>query len=132
MLVLILGMVIHHRREEAKNRQLLPAGSFMGAGATASKTHTLKSRFNKLNSIRKSKISSPMQDIGFSSGHAREVSEGSDKFGLSSWNSHDRLRHGKQTSISSGREGRRQGNQMTLGEALKHDRAFPLPPAPPQ
>ncbi|KAJ9107502.1 hypothetical protein QFC21_000957 [Naganishia friedmannii] len=135
MLVLIIGMVIHHRHEEARNRQLLTAGSFMGA-AGASKTSTLKSRFNKLNSVRKSKISAPMQDVEFTAGgagHAREVSEGSDKFGVSSWNSHDRLRHDKQTSISSGREGQRRGNQMTLGEALNHDNmAFPRPPAPPQ
>ncbi|KAJ9123259.1 hypothetical protein QFC22_001455 [Naganishia vaughanmartiniae] len=128
MLVLIMGMLLHHRREEAKNRQLLTASSFIGAGA-ASKTRGFRSRLDKLNEIHKSKISGPIKDVEFSSGHARKVSEGSDKFGLSSWNSHDRLRHETQTSISSSREGQRQGNQMTLGEALKYDRTFPQPPA---
>ncbi|KAJ9092963.1 hypothetical protein QFC19_008561 [Naganishia cerealis] len=127
MALIILGLLIKHRHTEAKNRKPLAARSFMGAGA-AGKRGTIRSRLNKLNGIRKSKISVPMKDVESLPGHVRMHSEqGSDKPGLWIWTSRDHLQSKAPTNILSSDEGHKPSKQMTLGEALKQDRMYPPP-----
>lgn len=128
MSLLLIGLVLKHIHQNSKARSDAHRSFFSGGPSKQTRQPAKASKLDSLKRFRKSRISPPHVEAAESSPtDVQRPFDQASSVDLLTWSGPPprlRPRDMEDDDVSSNKSGRR-GNQMTLAEALKQDRAFP-------